>query len=133
MVASGDPHETRVLHKLVQMGYSVSIPFSDSEPYDLVVEVDGDLLKVQVKSCIDHPSGNNSIQSRTARHDGDKQIEYGEDEVDIFALSHSERGVYWVPYEDISGKSITLSLRDNKDHPQISQLASEYRVTERLK
>lgn len=32
-------------------GYTVSIPISDSQPYDLVIEKSGILQRVQVKTC----------------------------------------------------------------------------------
>ena len=36
--------------KAISMGFSVSKPFGDSDPYDLVVESHGRLLRIQVKS-----------------------------------------------------------------------------------
>ena len=34
----------------VKVGYTVSIPLNDSQDYDLVIEIDGKLYKVQVKT-----------------------------------------------------------------------------------
>ncbi len=46
----GDVGELAVASRLAQLGYRVSIPFGHDSPYDLIVEVDGKLKKVQVKS-----------------------------------------------------------------------------------
>ena len=46
----GDIGELVVAARLAELGYRVSIPFGHDSPYDLVVEVDGHLKKVQVKS-----------------------------------------------------------------------------------
>jgi uncharacterized protein YwbE len=46
----GDISELRVMHDLVQAGYLVSIPFGEDHRYDLIVEKDSVLSRVQVKT-----------------------------------------------------------------------------------
>lgn len=46
----GDIGELAVATELVRLGYNVSIPFGHDVAYDLVVEVDGALKKVQIKT-----------------------------------------------------------------------------------
>jgi hypothetical protein len=56
----GELGEAAFLHKAASMGLAVAKPWGDSDRYDLIVDVSGRLLKVQVKSahCVsDHPSG----------------------------------------------------------------------------
>lgn len=48
--ATGDVTETRLLHELVAAGCSVSVPFGDNDPYDLVVDTGKEFLRVQCKT-----------------------------------------------------------------------------------
>jgi PD-(D/E)XK endonuclease len=45
----GNAAEAAVLCAFAQRGYSVLVPFGDGHPYDLVVELGTDLLRVQCK------------------------------------------------------------------------------------
>lgn len=45
----GDIAELAVAKRFLELGYWVSIPFGDDAPYDLVVDMDGEFKKVQVK------------------------------------------------------------------------------------
>jgi len=47
---AGDVAELRVMCDLVRSGYGVAIPFGEDNRYDLIVEKDGVLSRVQVKS-----------------------------------------------------------------------------------
>lgn len=47
----GDVGELAVASKLSQLGYKVAIPFGHDWKYDLIVEVDGELKRVQIKTC----------------------------------------------------------------------------------
>lgn len=49
--AKGEISEAKVLAALVSHDYPVSIPFGNNQRYDLIVDVEGELLKVQVKTC----------------------------------------------------------------------------------
>jgi PD-(D/E)XK endonuclease len=46
----GEMAELIFVVKAASMGFAVSKPYGDSEPYDLVVEENGRLLRIQVKS-----------------------------------------------------------------------------------
>lgn len=46
----GDIAEQAVILRALQKGWGVLIPVGDRLPYDLVFDLDGDLLKIQVKS-----------------------------------------------------------------------------------
>lgn len=52
----GDIAETSVIAKCVKLGYKVCIPVGDRFSYDLVLDINNKLLKIQVKSayiCVD--------------------------------------------------------------------------------
>lgn len=46
----GDLSEAMVLHAFVRLGYPVSVPWGENHRYDLIVEIDGTLAKIQVKT-----------------------------------------------------------------------------------
>lgn len=46
----GNVGVARAVYEYVRRGYTVSLPTSDSEKYDLIVDIDGTLFKVQVKT-----------------------------------------------------------------------------------
>jgi PD-(D/E)XK endonuclease len=46
----GDLSEIVVLHALIRLGYPVSVPWGENHRYDLIVEIDETLKKVQVKT-----------------------------------------------------------------------------------
>jgi hypothetical protein len=47
---AGDTTETAILFALTKKGYTVSIPFGENCRYDLVVDIEGSLKKVQCKT-----------------------------------------------------------------------------------
>lgn len=47
----GDRALGRAISYFTSLGYTVLIPLTDSQPYDLVVDINGTLKKVQVKSA----------------------------------------------------------------------------------
>ena len=47
----GDIAEQKVILKILEKGWNVSVPIGDRLPYDLVIDVERRLLKIQVKSA----------------------------------------------------------------------------------
>lgn len=57
----------KAVYEYTKMGYTVLAPLSDSDKYDLVIDVDGNLLKVQVKtSRCKTPQGGYTINLKTS-------------------------------------------------------------------
>ena len=93
-------------------GYTVSIPLTDSQEYDLIVE-NGDLQRVQVKTtAFKAPSGNFAVNLRTM---GGNQKEYwckkmDKSRVDIVFVVTSDNESYAIPTNEIkANSSIVLS------------------------
>lgn len=73
----------------LKRGYNVSFPLLDSSVYDCVVDVEGRLIKVQVKSTTKVPElHHNTVHCRLANSKADYTLE----RVDYFAV--------WVKYFD---------------------------------
>ena len=86
----GNIGEAKVLSKFIELGFPVYIPFGDNEKADLVVEFNGKLNKVQVKTSIDAKNGNVifDLTSSTAHRKNGMRHKYTIDEVDYFALNN---------------------------------------------
>ncbi|WP_090618443.1 group I intron-associated PD-(D/E)XK endonuclease [Natrinema salaciae] len=129
----GDETEARIIATLVGEGYSVSIPFGDNDRYDLVLDTDDQLLRVQCKTgWIESDVVRFKTASKTTSN-GDVTMDDYDGEIDAFAVRCKDNGeLYWVPVEDAGKKSTYLRLTEPKiDHPSVN-LAETYRLTDQL-
>jgi hypothetical protein len=69
--------------KAASMGFAVSKPYGDSEPYDVVVEANGRLLRIQVKSVFTTSRWGYSVS--VARKRQQKHAQYSAQEIDFLA------------------------------------------------
>jgi hypothetical protein len=89
--------------KAASMGFAVSKPYGDSEPYDLIVEQNGRVFRIQVKSVFTTSRWGYSIS--VARNRAHKPIvPYSAQEIDFLAayvVAHD--AWYIVPVSEIAG------------------------------
>ncbi|SFL22708.1 PD-(D/E)XK endonuclease [Halogranum rubrum] len=129
----GDETEATALAELVSRGLSVSIPFGDNDPYDLVVDVDGGLFRLQCKtgwieeSCIRFKTA-----SKTTR-DGDVSYVGYDDRIEAFVVVCPDaESLYWVPVEEAGKRSTYLRIEEAEiDHPSINP-ATEYTLSTKV-
>lgn len=80
-----------------QLGYNVSIPLGEDCKYDLIVDIDGDLYKIQVKTCHEEDNG---IEFRTKSSyltsQGSVSTSYSEKDIDFFATYYNNK-CYLIP------------------------------------
>lgn len=129
----GDTSEVLVLAELIRRGYSVSIPYGDNDPYDLIVDAD-ELHRVQVKTgwregdCVRFKTGSQTTEN------GRRTVEdYKADDIDTFVVRcQGTDDLYWVPFEDAGRKSTYLRIEDaDVDHPNV-RYAERYAFDESL-
>ena len=100
----GNITELEVLTYITKLGYQVSIPFGDRERYDQIWDINGKLLKVQVKTS---RSVDNAIKfsCRSSHRKEGKCInsKYTSDEIDCFATFWDGK-CYLVPITETSNK-----------------------------
>lgn len=101
-----------------QLGYNVSIPLGEDCRYDMIVDVEGKLIRVQVKTC--HLNLTNSgINFSTRSSQGGNTAhevqskKYDIDDVDYFA-TFWENKCYLVKIDDCQGADRTLSFKQEK-------------------
>jgi hypothetical protein len=97
----------------VARGYVVSIPLSKSAKYDLVVELDGKLSRVQCKYA-GYGRRTGLYVSGGNRSAGNRRIKYEVLDFDLLYVLCESGGTYCIPMNQVQGR-ITLNLgRDSK-------------------
>lgn len=83
----GNLTEMQCMAAIMAHNCGVSIPFGDNSRYDFIADIDGQLLKIQVKtaSAKDENSIKFSCRSTYVNCSGVKNIRYSENEIDYFA------------------------------------------------
>lgn len=96
----------------VSKGYTVSLPLTDSQDYDLVVDIQDKLCRVQIKttSYIRNGNYNVSISVKGGNRSSSGKIKpFNNTKVEYIFILTSEGTKYLIPAEDItSTNSITL-------------------------
>ena len=105
----GNLTEMQCMSAFIAQGCGVSIPFGDNSKYDFIADVEGQLLKIQVKtaSLKDENSIKFSCRSTHVNCSGVKHTRYSKDEIDYFATYWNGQ-CYLVP---ISECSVEKTLR----------------------
>ena len=90
------------------LGYNVSIPLGEDCKYDLIVDINGELSKIQVKTC---PEEENGIEFRTKSSyltsQGTVSTGYTEKDIDFFATYYKEQ-CYLIPVSQCGNTSKKL-------------------------
>lgn len=102
-------------------GLPVSIPLNDTQKYDLVVEIDGELKKVQIKTTSFKVYSNFTVQLKNSGgSSGKSTIRYFEkDDVDFLFILTIEQDMYLIPSKEINAKS-SLSLNASREKYKVS-------------
>ena len=107
----GNLTELQCLTAFYEQGCHVSIPFGENSRYDMIADVNGKLIKVQVKTSSVKNNDFNAIEfscrSSYTNSTGVKNVRYNADEIDYFA-TYWEGKCYLIP---ISECSVTKTLR----------------------
>lgn len=127
----GKTTELEVMLYMTQRGYSVSIPFGDKDRYDQIWDINGKLLRIQVKTCHLYSKGvGRAIEFKTTGTSNGKTTSYTKQDIDYFA-TFWEGQVYLVPVEETSTRKI-LRFESGSNQPSICW-AKDYTVEEVLK
>lgn len=115
---SGHITELYAAYFLADRGYNILWPLKTQSKYDLVIEKDGKLSKIQVKKASWSKSGAfEYLQARLAKGKRTTDLHYEETDVDYFLITDRKR-VWLIPYEDINGmKSVCLGSTNPNYNP----------------
>ncbi|EST24363.1 group I intron-associated PD-(D/E)XK endonuclease [Streptomyces roseochromogenus] len=115
--ARGELTEAIVLAKLIEYGYSVSMPFGDNRRYDMIVDDGRQLHRVQVKTARDGRNAGtiefntvsvHPISGRKTRYDG---------QIEAFVAYHpGNHAFYWAPAAVCTGNVFRLRTAPAKNN-----------------
>jgi len=127
----GEESELAVASELIAQGYGVSFPFGHNHQYDLIVDKDGSLYTVQVKTA-KHEEGNRYYIQADEDH-------YDRTYVDLLAgFSREKEAALFIPVVEASGKRQRVTFTDfermgsDKNRDQANHI-SKYRFPEAIK
>ena len=132
----GNLTELQCITALYELGCDVSIPFGNSQKYDLIIDWNNQLYKIQIKHATEKDNGAYfTFKTRWQGHNtsGYTQTLYTKEDIDFFA-TYFNGHVYLVPIEQCSGAEKNLRLKPPKNG-QIKGInfAKDYLAKEVLK
>ena len=97
------------------LGYNVSVPIGEDCRYDMIIDLKGHLLRVQVKSCTETKNGLSfSTKSITTSSKENVIHTYSKEEIDFIA-TYFDNQCYLIPVEECEGhRERSLSFRSEK-------------------
>ena len=101
--------------KLTELGYNISIPITDSQDYDLIADLAGVLLKVQVKttSYKDKKSEYYMVALRTKTYN--KLKSFTDSDCDLLFVLTESGQMYLIPKNEIKVRNgLTLTTEFDK-------------------
>lgn len=126
----GDETEAKALTTLIELGYSVSVPFGDDDPYDLIADDGDQLYRVQCKTAWqnkEHTIRFNTHSQTTKNGDYHEKPYTGR--IDVFLVRYPPtETLYWIPIEEATIQKMELRFESKIDHPAINW-ASDYELT----
>lgn len=127
----GKISELEILTYVTKLGYSVSIPFGDKDKYDQIWDVNGKLLKIQIKTCRWKDDRKIGIIFNCYSVSNGKKHTYTKDEIDYFATFWNNK-CYLVPIEECSQeKTLWFELASNNYSKCC--MAKDYEIEEVIK
>ena len=99
----GNLTELQCITAFIAEGCGVSIPYGDNSKYDFIADVNGKLLKIQVKTSSLKDDGAIKFSCRTTHANcaGVKNERYSADEIDFFA-TYWDNQCYLIPFNECS-------------------------------
>lgn len=118
----GNLTELQCITRFYELGYPVSIPYGDSEKYDMVIDVNSKLYRLQCKHANVHINENNIVafitikttwQSGYTKNNSWKKNKYTKEDCDYF-VTYYEGKNYLIPVEECSNEK-TLRILPTKN------------------
>lgn len=137
-IVKGEAGEVIVISEASRRGYSVSLPLSKNLKYDLVVERNGKLEKIQVKTTSPNKDGALHVPMKTCIYDKtfgtnnrNRTIKYKEGDFDwLVVVNALDNSCYFVPAIEVTGMAqFNLRLKPAKNNQRKhTHLAENYKV-----
>ena len=115
----GQAAEAIVKSELVSRGISVLVPAYDNEPYDVVIEVEGDFHRIQIKTAFEATTdGAVRFRTRSTRTKSSGYEREGyQGSIDFFAVyAPICDESYLIPIEDAGDTQMTIRYERSKNN-----------------
>ena len=122
--------ELEILTYITKLGYSVSIPFGDKDRYDQIWDINGKLIKVQIKTSHFKNENQTAIIFKCKSTSNGIEYRYSKEEIDYFA-TFWDNHVYLIPVEECSTEK-TLWFEKPRNGCNKCSFAKNYQVEEVL-
>ena len=131
----GNLTELQCITAFYEKGYAVSIPYGENSRYDFIADIQGKLIRVQVKTSSiknDDPTAISfSCRSTRVNSSGSISKKYSEEEIDYFATFWNGQ-CYLVPVQECSiGKTLRFAPPKNGQIKGIT-FATEYELSKQI-
>lgn len=129
----GNLTEMQCMSAFIEKNCSVSIPYGDNSKYDFIADVNGRLLKIQVKTASKRDDESIKFSCRTTHVNcsGVRNVKYNSEDVDFFA-TYWNGTCYLVPVNECSAeKTLRFGAPKNGQSKGI-YLAENYRLDYQL-
>ena len=125
----GNLTELQVITYLYSLGYQCSLPYGENSRYDLIADIDGKLIKIQVKTSSIKSNNSDAIEfscrSSRINSKGTINTRYTKNEIDYFATFWKDQ-CYLIPVEECSTrKTLRFQYPSSRQKKHIS-LAQDY-------
>lgn len=131
----GEQTELQVLFAARELGINVSIPWGDGLRYDQIWDVNGKLLRIQIKTARELDEGTAIVipgKSTNRIHGKSVNQKYTPDEIDAIVTFYKNQ-LYYIPVSELSNeKKLRFSTPRNKQITNINW-AIDYVVEQQLK
>lgn len=127
----GKISELEILTYITKLGYSVSVPFGDKDRYDQIWDINGKLIRVQIKTSRWKNDQQLGITFNCYSVQNGKKHIYNNSEIDYFA-TYWDNKVYLIPVEECSQEK-TLWFKLNEHNYSKCAMAKDYEVEGVLK
>lgn len=131
----GNLTELQCLTAFYEHGCRVSVPFGENSRYDMIADVDGKLIRIQVKTSSVKDNDLNAIEfscrSSYSNSVGVKNTRYSANEIDYFATYWNGK-CYLIPVLECSAtKTLRFAPPKNGQKAGVS-FAKEYELSRQL-
>lgn len=127
----GNLTELQCLTACYELGYKASIPYGENSRYDFILDVDGILLRVQVKTCKETGTGIKipcrSTQVNTSEI---KSHAYNKEQIDYFATFY-KGNCYLIKVEECSIEK-TLTFSDKRTNQYEPSFIDNYLLSKQI-
>ena len=130
----GNLTELQCITAFYELGYQISIPYGENSRYDFIADINGKLIKVQVKTSSTKDEGKSfefSCRSTRVNAQGSLSRAYTAEEIDYFCTYFNNK-CYLIPISECS-RSKKLRLEPPASNQKVGiNMAIDYELLSQL-